>query len=49
MEFRALPTETVTTIVHCVTTWAKPKATSYGAPLDALLDGIETVPRFATS
>src|SRR3954452_3311157 len=38
-EFRALPSETVTCDIHCVTSWSKLGTTWEGVPVDALLDG----------
>ena len=37
--FRALPSQTVTVDVHCVTHWSKLQTTWEGVPLDTLLDG----------
>src|ERR671933_908902 len=41
-EFRALPSETFTTDIHCVTKWSKLDTTWEGVSVDVLLDGIET-------
>ncbi|MDQ3693317.1 MAG: sulfite oxidase-like oxidoreductase [Chloroflexota bacterium] len=41
-EFRALPSETITTDIHCVTKWSKLDTVWQGVSLDTLLDGIET-------
>ena len=41
-EFRALPAETITRDIHCVTKWSKLDTTWEGVPVSALLDGIET-------
>ena len=41
-EFRALPSETVTTDIHCVTKWSKLDTTWEGVSVDTLLDGVET-------
>src|SRR2546422_2351192 len=41
-EFRALPTEEVTTDIHCVTKWSKLDTVWQGVRLDTLLAGIET-------
>src|SRR5262245_53723147 len=41
-EFRALPTETVTVDIHCVTKWSKLDTTWTGVSLDTLLDGVAT-------
>ena len=40
-EFQALPTETVTKDIHCVTRWSKLDTVWTGVSLDVLLDGIE--------
>jgi DMSO/TMAO reductase YedYZ molybdopterin-dependent catalytic subunit len=40
-EFQALPTETVTVDIHCVTRWSKLDTVWTGVSLDVLLDGIE--------
>src|SRR5438270_13615684 len=40
-EFRALPTESVTRDIHCVTRWSKLDTEWEGVSVDALLDGIE--------
>jgi DMSO/TMAO reductase YedYZ molybdopterin-dependent catalytic subunit len=48
-EFRALPSETVTVDIHCVTKWSKLDTTWTGVPIDALLDGLETSAQFATA
>src|SRR5690348_15414150 len=41
-EFLALPTETFTVDIHCVTKWTKLGTTWTGVPVDALLDGVST-------
>ena len=41
-EFRALPAETVTKDIHCVTKWSKFDTTWQGVSLDTLLDGVDT-------
>jgi len=41
-EFRALPSETITVDIHCVTKWSKLDTTWEGVSLDTLLDGVET-------
>jgi DMSO/TMAO reductase YedYZ molybdopterin-dependent catalytic subunit len=46
-EFRALPSVTVTTDIHCVTRWSKLKTAWEGVSLDTLLDGVETNAQFA--
>jgi DMSO/TMAO reductase YedYZ molybdopterin-dependent catalytic subunit len=40
-EFRALPSETVTVDVHCVTRWSKLDTTWEGVSVDTLLDAVE--------
>ena len=41
-EFRALPTETVTKDIHCVTKWSKFDTVWKGVSVDVLLDSVET-------
>ena len=41
-EFRALPSQTVTVDIHCVTKWSKLDTTWSGVAFDTLLDGIDT-------
>ncbi len=41
-EFRALPTETITVDIHCVTKWSKLDTAWRGVSIDTLLDGVET-------
>ena len=41
-EFRALPSETVTKDIHCVTHWTKLDTVWEGVSVDTLLDGVET-------
>jgi DMSO/TMAO reductase YedYZ molybdopterin-dependent catalytic subunit len=41
-EFRALPTETVTRDIHCVTKWTKLDTTWTGVSVDTLLAEVET-------
>src|SRR5262245_38952107 len=41
-EFRALPSETVTVDIHCVTKWSKLDTVWTGVSVDTLLDGVET-------
>jgi DMSO/TMAO reductase YedYZ molybdopterin-dependent catalytic subunit len=41
-EFLALPSETLTVDIHCVTKWSKLDTTWTGVPVDALLDGVDT-------
>ena len=40
-EFRALPSETLTTDIHCVTRWSKFDTTWEGVSVDTLLEGVE--------
>jgi DMSO/TMAO reductase YedYZ molybdopterin-dependent catalytic subunit len=39
-EFRALPSETVTVDIHCVTKWSKLDTTWEGVSVDTLLEGV---------
>lgn len=41
-EFQALPAETVTRDIHCVTKWSKFDTTWRGVSVGTLLDGVET-------
>ena len=41
-EFVALPSETFTVDIHCVTKWSKLDTTWTGVSVDTLLDGVET-------
>ena len=41
-DFRALPTETVTVDIHCVTKWSKLDTSWTGVSLDTLLKGVQT-------
>jgi DMSO/TMAO reductase YedYZ molybdopterin-dependent catalytic subunit len=41
-EFRALPSETVTRDIHCVTSWSKLGTVWEGVSVDTLLDGVRT-------
>jgi DMSO/TMAO reductase YedYZ molybdopterin-dependent catalytic subunit len=40
-EFRALPSESVTTDIHCVTKWSKLDTVWEGVPVETLLDEVE--------
>jgi DMSO/TMAO reductase YedYZ molybdopterin-dependent catalytic subunit len=40
-EFLALPTETFTVDIHCVTKWTKLDTSWTGVPVDVLLEGVE--------
>ena len=46
-EFRALPTDTVTVDIHCVTKWSKLETTWKGVSLDTLLAGVDTSAEYA--
>jgi DMSO/TMAO reductase YedYZ molybdopterin-dependent catalytic subunit len=48
-EFRALPTETVTRDIHCVTKWSKFDTVWEGVSIDTLLDGIDTGAEFVSA
>jgi DMSO/TMAO reductase YedYZ molybdopterin-dependent catalytic subunit len=48
-EFVALPTETVTVDIHCVTKWSKFDTTWTGVSLDTLLADVETAAEYATA
>jgi DMSO/TMAO reductase YedYZ molybdopterin-dependent catalytic subunit len=41
-QFRALPSETITHDIHCVTRWSKLGTVWEGVSLDVLLDGLDT-------
>ena len=41
-EFRALPTETFTVDIHCVTKWSKLRTTWTGVSVDTLLESVDT-------
>src|SRR5437588_12276338 len=45
-EFNALPSETFTVDIHCVTKWSKLDTTWRGVSVDVLLDGLETSAEF---
>jgi DMSO/TMAO reductase YedYZ molybdopterin-dependent catalytic subunit len=47
-EFLALPSETVTKDIHCVTKWSKFDTTWKGVSVDTLLDGVETAAEYIT-
>ena len=48
-EFRALPSETVTKDIHCVTKWSKLDTVWGGVSLDRLLEGVETTAEYVTA
>ena len=45
-EFRALPSEPVTTDIHCVTRWSKLDTNWEGVSVDTLLEGVETAAEY---
>ena len=47
-EFRALPAETVTVDIHCVTKWSKLDTSWKGVSIDTLLDGVQTEAEYVT-
>jgi DMSO/TMAO reductase YedYZ molybdopterin-dependent catalytic subunit len=47
-EFRALPSETITTDIHCVTRWSKLDTVWEGVSIDTLLDGIDFDAKYVT-
>jgi DMSO/TMAO reductase YedYZ molybdopterin-dependent catalytic subunit len=48
-ELRALPAETFTTDIHCVTKWSKLGTTWTGVSLDTLLEEVETEAEYLTA
>jgi DMSO/TMAO reductase YedYZ molybdopterin-dependent catalytic subunit len=48
-EFQALPKETPTVDIHCVTTWSKFDTEWEGVSVDTLLDGIEPLGGYVTA
>jgi DMSO/TMAO reductase YedYZ molybdopterin-dependent catalytic subunit len=48
-EFLALPAETFTVDIHCVTKWSKLDTTWKGVSLDTVLEGVETEADFVTA
>jgi DMSO/TMAO reductase YedYZ molybdopterin-dependent catalytic subunit len=48
-EFRALPSETITVDISCVTKWTKLDTVWEGVPVDALLEGVETSAEYLTA
>jgi DMSO/TMAO reductase YedYZ molybdopterin-dependent catalytic subunit len=48
-KFLALPAETVTTDIHCVTKWSKLGTTWKGVSVDALLDAVDTEAEYLTA
>jgi DMSO/TMAO reductase YedYZ molybdopterin-dependent catalytic subunit len=48
-EFQALPKETPTVDIHCVTTWSKFDTDWEGVSVDTLLDGVEPLGGYVTA
>ena len=48
-EFRALPADTFTVDIHCVTKWSKLDTTWTGVSVDTLLEGVATEAEFLTA
>jgi DMSO/TMAO reductase YedYZ molybdopterin-dependent catalytic subunit len=48
-ELLALPTETITVDIHCVTKWSKLDTSWKGVSVDTLLDGVETEGDYVTA
>ena len=48
-ELQALPSETFTVDIHCVTKWSKLDTTWTGVSVDTLLEGVETDAGFVTA
>src|ERR687892_2701676 len=48
-EFLALPTETFTVDIHCVTKWSKLGTTWTGVSVDVLLEGVATEAEYLTA
>jgi DMSO/TMAO reductase YedYZ molybdopterin-dependent catalytic subunit len=48
-ELRALPAETVTVDIHCVTKWSKLDTTWTGISVDTLLEGVDTEAAYVTA
>ena len=48
-ELLALPSETVTVDIHCVTKWSKLDTTWTGVTIDTLMDGIDTAADFVVA
>src|SRR5260370_4845101 len=47
-EFIALPSETVTKDIHCVTKWSKLDTTWKGVSVDKLMEAVDTAAEFTT-
>jgi DMSO/TMAO reductase YedYZ molybdopterin-dependent catalytic subunit len=48
-EFRALPSESITKDIHCVTKWSKLDTQWQGVSIDTLLEGVRTSARFVVA
>jgi DMSO/TMAO reductase YedYZ molybdopterin-dependent catalytic subunit len=48
-ELNALPSETVTVDIHCVTKWSKLDTVWKGVSIDVLLDGVDTSAEYVTA
>ncbi|MGI9556876.1 MAG: sulfite oxidase-like oxidoreductase [Solirubrobacterales bacterium] len=48
-EFQELPSETLTTDIHCVTSWSKLGTEWEGVSIDTLLDGVDTVAEYVVA
>jgi DMSO/TMAO reductase YedYZ molybdopterin-dependent catalytic subunit len=48
-EFQALPRETITRDIHCVTRWSKFDTVWEGVSVDTLLEGVETAADFVVA
>lgn len=48
-QFRALPTETVTVDIHCVTKWSKLDTVWEGVSVDTLLEGVDPTGAYITA
>src|SRR5215218_2118620 len=48
-EFLALPAETVTVDIHCVTSWSKLDTTWTGVSVDTVLAGLETEAEYVSA
>jgi DMSO/TMAO reductase YedYZ molybdopterin-dependent catalytic subunit len=48
-EFRALPSESITVDIHCVTKWSKLDTVWEGVAIDTLLNGVETDGAYVTA
>jgi DMSO/TMAO reductase YedYZ molybdopterin-dependent catalytic subunit len=48
-EFSALPSETITVDIHCVSKWSKLDTSWRGVPVDALLENVQTEAGYLTA